>query len=300
MKASVQRSPGIRSAALAASFALALALFAPAATNADDAPMRTEDVVRLLVQGSSTEEILSAIRSRPAVFDVSPDMQEELRVAGVSDEIIQAMIERMEELNPPPSPVEEPAAEADAPAPPEPTLRIRLHPGRGDALPAVLRLEGTVDSQLREAWQLDAAAEGTPFEDLAVYLVCRTATHVPDHWRSKSPLGRDFISMPRHRMLVFLTASEQAGESPGSGALELKLPGSLDVDLLPGEEHDLSLGIAIQAGGRYLRWTDDTWDELTVDADGSRIHAALSSGSGGRIHGLQVRFDRNPPDADEE
>ena len=44
---------------------------------------------------------------------------------------------------------------------------------------------------------------------LAVVLLCRTATHVPDHWRNQTPLGRDFSSVPRHRLLAFLAGARK-------------------------------------------------------------------------------------------
>ena len=277
-----------------------LCISANVAPAEEEASMRTEDVVRMLVRGLPAEEIIAAIRTRPALFDVSPDMQEELRLAGVSDEVIQAMADRMVELNPEPVAAEDSGAEAQETVVTEPALRVWLDPQREEDKPSILRVKGVVDFRLRQAWQLDAAAEETPFEDLALYLVCRAATHVPDHWRSKSPMGRDFISMPRHRMLLFLTATEGNLEASEDGTLELELPPSLEIDLLPGESHDLSLGIALQATGRYMRWTDDTWDELLLDPDGSEIRAEIIGGREGQITELEVRFNRNPAPATAE
>ena len=42
-------------------------------------PMRTEDVVRMLVTGASTSETVEAIRSRDVDFDLSTEMLDELR-----------------------------------------------------------------------------------------------------------------------------------------------------------------------------------------------------------------------------
>ena len=95
-------------------------------------------------------------------------------------------------------------------------------------------------------------------------------------------------------MLVFLTAADEGTQATEDGILKLELPPSLEVELAPGEEHDLSLGIALQAAGRYLRWTDDTWDELLFDPAGTEIRAEVRSGSGGQISELEVRFNRNP------
>jgi len=76
--------------------------------------MRTEDVVRMLVTGTSTSEAVAAIRSRDVDFNLSEEMLDELRLAGVPDEVIEAMKERQIELHPPSaSEVEELETEAD-------------------------------------------------------------------------------------------------------------------------------------------------------------------------------------------
>ncbi len=49
-----------------------------------------------------------------------------------------------------------------------------------------------------------------------------------------------------------------------------------------------------------MRWTDDTWDELLLDPDGSEIRAEISGGREGQITELEVRFNRNPAPATAE
>jgi hypothetical protein len=262
------------------------------------APMRNEDVVRMLVRGHNEEAILVAIRSRPAEFDLSPEMQDELRLAGVGEELIRAMAERMVEL----TPEAEPSA-GDAPATPEappgrPRLALALAAAGDPDAPAVLRLSGTVDARLRHRWQLDRAAENEPFEDVALFLVCREATHVPDHWRSKSPLGRDFISMPRHRVLTFLSAAEAGGAAGDAALLELELPRRLEVELPEDGMHDLALGIAIQAAGRYLRWTDDVWEAEASRLEQAEMEAEIGSARDGTIEALEVRLLRKDGQAE--
>jgi len=275
---------------IAVALAIGAAVPFPSAQAGDERPMRSEDVVRMLVGGAQTDELLEAIRTRPAEFDLSPELQEELRLAGVPKGVIRAMLERMAELEPEPTDpvVEGPVDAVDS----APLLRIRLAPADGDRPPQRVRVEGQVNLRLMAAWQLDPAAEGSAFEDLALYLACRSATHVPDHWRSKSPLGRDFISMPRHRLLAFVSATEQRGGDGDARGLVLELPPVLEVALEPGELHDLSLGLALQVSGRYYRWIDDVWDELVSGTDGAELRAEIRGAADGRIDALEVRFDR--------
>ena len=101
-------------------------------------------------------------------------------------------------------------------------------------------------------------------------------------------------------MLLFLTATEGNLEASEDGTLELELPPSLEIDLPQGESHDLSLGIALQATGRYMRWADDSWDELLLDPDGTEIRAEIIGGRDGQITELEVRFNRNPAPATAE
>jgi hypothetical protein len=270
-------------------FLIASLLQVPAARAEDERPMRSEDVVRMLVRGAETSAVLEAIRTRPAEFDLSPEIQDELQLAGVPDEVIQAMVARMAELAP--APVVTEAEASTAPVATKPMLRISLVGAGSDGRRHKLRVKGHVDARLREAWRLDPAAEGEAIEDLAIYLACRSATHVPDHWRSKSPLGRDFISMPRHRMLDFVSAADR--EDDDEGAVVIDLPLNLEVALEPGEMHDLSLGLAVRVSGRYYRWTDDVWDELPFDAGGVELRAQIHGDAKGRIDSLEVQFDRS-------
>ena len=126
--------------------------------------------------------------------------------------------------------------------------------------------------------------------NLAILLACRTADHVPDHWRSKSPVGRDFLSMPRHRLLAFV-----AGAGPGEAdesdeeqqILELRVPETIEVDLEPGVAHDLTLGVAVEIEGRYYLAVADEWDGLILD--GKRDLAAEVVG-GPRRQRIEVHF----------
>ena len=129
------------------------------------------------------------------------EMVVELGAAGVPQSVIDAMLERMAEL----APAEEPVLAVEPLALPEeapPSLRILLNPDRKPGKPSLLRISGEVDFQMRRNLDLDRLAEGSEFSDIAIFLACRSPTHVPDHWRSQSALGRDFDRMPRHRLLL--------------------------------------------------------------------------------------------------
>ena len=260
----------------------------PSATPAgEDSTMTLEDVVRLFVEGSSPDELVRRIENSQVDFDLAEEMLEELRRAGLSEEVIEAMIRRQRELHPPPTPEAEPA---DA------------EPGREAWLIVTLTLQG--GANLRKA-DLDPGmrvADLVPAETLtelgirdpearitsvAVYVACQASTHVPDHWRGKTPLGRDFHSITRHKMLAFHseTTTETAGAtgpSPGSvpprdeppdkrdrrAVLNLELPDQLEIELDPTDEHDLSVGVAVQIDGRYYRVvSDETKDFVPAEHD---------------------------------
>ena len=96
-------------------------------------------------------------------------------------------------------------------------------------------------------------------------------------------------------MLAFITAvsgAEQGDDSDGR-RIKLDLPPSIEVPLEPGIEHDLTLGLAVQIGGRYRRVTDARWDGLLLDDDGLEVEAIVKGRRPGR---LRVRFERDDDD----
>jgi len=278
--------------------------------------MTDEDVVRLLVAGTPEERILERIRSSPVDFDLSDEMLRELRAAGLSETVIEAMLERQRELD---APKAAPADETGEVEPvPVPRLVLRLDPNwkPTEKRPRpVLRVRDAIDPPLREALRL--RGDDSRFTDAAIFLACRTADHVPDQWRSKSPLGRDFINTPRHRLLAFLPgavrreggrlreiASRMAvvpGEReslPEEGLLELEIPATIEVELRPGVLHDLTLGVALQAEDRYYLVAADSWDGLRMPETGLSIDAEIESGRGDDPASIRVRFLRTDPSAD--
>jgi hypothetical protein len=222
------------------------------ASVAAGAAITDEDVVRMFVSGSPVEEIISVIKGSEVDFDLSDEMVYELRAAGLPQELIGAMIARQEEMQEdeePPHPIlEEPSG---------PLLRIEIDAGKP------LRILDVIDGATRERLRLRRA--DSRFTDVAIFLACLTQDHVPDNWRGKSPMGRDFISMPRHRMLHFHSgaASTEIGKwrkfgvriAPDDGPLQamlvLGLPSTIEVGLTPGVAHDLMLGVALRAEEKY-------------------------------------------------
>jgi hypothetical protein len=244
-----------------------------------DEPLTEEAVVRMVVAGRATEEIVAEIRTRPVRFDLTDEMRAELRNAGIPEPILQAMVERQAELLPPP------AAAAVPVEPPPATFRVRLRPEGAPRGERVLLVAAALDPQLAAAWELDREASAAPIEDLALYLACRSATHVPDQWRDRSPLGRDFISMPRHQMLAFHPGAARRGGSPA--LLALALPEALEASLEPGEAHDLSLGIALRVAGR---WYSLLHDERDAVLPGTELDAIVRSDRRGARSGLAVEI----------
>lgn len=275
-----------------------------------EAPMTDEDVVRMHVSGTSEESILERVRGADVAFDLSEEMLDELRAAGLSETLIRAMRERQQAVD----------AERAAPAEPEraqplpgPRLIVRLNP---DWKPTeerprpVLSLWDTIEPPLREALRL---RESQPrFTDAALVLACRTQDHVPDHWRSETPLGRDFINTPRHKLLVFLPGAvrkeagrlrgfaERLATVPGEregvpppGLLELELPAEIEVELEPGVVHDLTLGVALQTEGRYYLVAADSWDGFILPATGASIDAEIDGGRNHDAASVTIRFRRS-------
>jgi hypothetical protein len=232
----------------------------------------------------------------------------ELRAAGIPNEIIQAMKERQRELDAERAPSDAEPAEAAAPEPP--MLRIRLNPGwkpDEDQPRPRIRLLDTIDPATYENLRLRGTAP--QFTNVALVLLCRTQDHVPDHWRSKSPLGRDFVFTPRHKLLAFLPGVErkelgklqqlaselsvvpgQRGSLPVPGVLTYEIPESIEVPLEPGVIHDLTLGLAVQAEDRYFLVAADDRDETTLPEEGLDVEAEVSGGQDKAIESLAARF----------
>jgi hypothetical protein len=241
---------------------LASICFSPTLSAGDDDTMTMEDVVRLFVQGSSTEELIQRIQSSQVDFDLADEMLDELRLAGLSEKVIEAMMQRQRELHPPATPEVESAPE-ETQQQSGLTFRVALQGGtqfRKDDSDRGVRVADFVPPETLE--QLGVRDPEARITNVAFYVACHSSTHVPDHWRGQTPLGRDFHSVTRHKMLLFHSeaTTEDAstvaeGEPPPRDMtmLVLQVPEQLAAELDPSVEHDLSAGVAVQIDGRYYR-----------------------------------------------
>ena len=250
-------------------------------TPAPAPPTDLEQIVRWHVAGVPEAEITRRIREAAFDLDLSNEMLEELRHAGLPESVIQALLERQRELHPVPS---------LAPLPSTPPGEVSI-PLRGpDGGAPLVRLRRELAPEVRAELQL---ADGeVVVSGLAIYVACLTATHVPDHWRSESQLGRDFVSMPRHERQQLVLPEEPAssgGEEPGK-VLEARFPDSVSVALAPDATHRLSVGLALRIGERYLRVVSAEWEgtpppvpgvEVQGERDGSplALRASFARGS---------------------
>jgi hypothetical protein len=245
---------------------LRLALLLVAVAAAPPEPLTEAEVVRLLASGATEADVLRTIAARPPQFDLSEEMLEELRLAGVPARLVDAMRARQAEVAPPVTPAADDRRAG--------TVKLRVRLGGPP-----LVLPDRVPDGLARDLQLGASPEARRIDDLAVFLVCRTVDHVPDQWRNASPLGRDFASMPRHGMLAFHSG---AHHDDADRVLRLELPAELVAEVEPGRAHDLSLGVAILVGERFLRLASADRDGVRLDSDGS-LDGGLEAGAKGRV-----------------
>ena len=230
-----------------------------------------QDVVRQHVAGVSPRALIAEIASRQVRFTLTPEMLDELRQAGLPDDVIAAMRARQAESG------REPGAIESAPF----NLRVVFGSGRG-----LLRVGDEIDPQLAAELELHGPPEEREVADLAVFLACRTGAHVPDGWKAVSPLGRDDISMPRHQMLAFVPGARRVGKH----LLELDLARPLEARVDPDSPHDLILGVAAEIAGRYYRIASDTWEGAVLGPQGLELRATVRKGQG--LGSLGVSFEK--------
>ncbi len=274
-------------------------------------PLRNEDVVRMLVAGRSAAEVIDRIRASETDFDLCDDMLQELTLARVPVEVVQAMRERQARMEKPPAAVPSSGPGTSARLPGRVTLEVAIggdearREGEG-RLSIVLSDEA--DDSLARALQLGPSSEERAIRDIAIFLACRTPDHVPDQWRSQSPLGRDFVAMRRHQMLAFVPGAvpartragggraRRAGDRPPTrGSLELILPRALEAEVEPGVAHDLTIGIAIEVGGHFLALTTDERDAVVAGAGGLKLAARLTTAARGSPVGVALAFEGEAP-----
>jgi len=252
---------------LIASGLLAIAWPAPALEpDAPPAALTNEDIVRMVAAGTSEREILDAIASHPGTFDVSEDMVSELTLAGVSPAVVSAMRRKHAEAIP---------AEPSPERPGRGKVRLIVTLNAGAVGPRTLRLPAWADEDVKALLQLPKENEQREVKDVAVFLACATAEHVPDLWRSKSPLGRDMVAATRSEMLAFVAGDTPAGKKP-----QLALPDRIEADVDDSEPHDVLVGVAARIGDRWYQLAAGRVPKVTVAAGAKPLACRVTHGAG--------------------
>ncbi len=235
-----------------------------------EAPLTNEDVVRMVAQARPEVEMLRIIAASKVDFDLDPDVVVEMRRAGVPEKILRAMRQRQTE-----------AGGRSAP-PPVPPLRAA-----GSVELIFLPMEEGVGARGKPSFSLIrrtprwasrqlAMPEKAEVEELAIFLLCSSAEHVPDHWSGRTPL-KNFV---RHELLVF-RAGSHPGKLKGFEVLFLDLPASLHIPV-PEGIHSLVVGVAGKTGPDWhVAASDDQRGVEVSTGKTTRIEVRLS----GRIEG---------------
>ena len=230
----------------------------------DLVPMGNEEVVRMVFEGRAHDEILAAIRTRPPAYDLSEDMLDELKLAGVPADVLAAMKARADQAAPKPPPAQRPR---------KGTVRLVVAFDAGGT--HTLRAPSFADEDLKARLQLPKELAAREIHDLAVFLLCTTAEHVPDLWRQKSPLGRDMSLTVRHEMLAFVPGGTPTGKKP-----KLALPETIEADVDDLEPHDLVVGVAALIGDHWIQVAAGTMKKVKMSDVKKPISARVSAKPG--------------------
>ena len=221
-----------------------------AASSSRTSPLTNEDVVRMTMTGQKESDILGTIEARVVDFDLSTEMVQELRVAGVSDRVIEAMRRRqaaMPRAEPPPA--ARPAPERTG------SLRIEFAAGAGDDKPS--ERSAIALRKLPKGLERRGGEEVGEMSDMALAVLCTTADHVPDHWDTRSPLQ----GAPRHELLQLVPGSATE-KVKGHEILYLDRKDAYDLEIGAGN-HTIVVGAAGKQAG------SGTWRLL--ESDGARV-----------------------------
>ncbi len=235
-------------------------------------PLNNEAIVRLVMTGAPEATILARLTESPVDFDLSPDMVQELRTAGVGERVLDAMRRRQAEM-PRPAPAATPV--------PASTGRVALTvvqdtDAKNPAERSVLALRA-----MPPRAQRPGGMEVGEVSDLAVAILCTTPDHVPDHWETRTRLA----DAPRHELLLFQSGSAET-KLKGFKVLYLTIAPEIDVDLAAGA-HDLMVAAAgQQIGSRAWRLLATAKARVVVDS-GETTRLVLTIGS--RLRGSSMR-----------
>jgi len=258
-----------------------------AAPPAAAAPLTNEDIVRLVVHGTAESVIVREIATRPPDFDLDPGVVAELVRVGVSRTIIEAMRRRQIDAGgrPPPGAPAAPGSSMSAPPPTadpadQGIVVVAFAPAPGGDAPA-------------EIFAIAARPKGAPrpddgeiglVTDLALVLACTTATHVPDHWDTRTPLE----GAPRHEMLLFHPGSHHRNQH-GFDLLVLDRDEPAPIRLAAGR-HALIAGLAGRHGSGAWRLIASDGEAIDVAA-GATVRLRLDARSalrGSRMTGYRI------------
>ncbi|HXU12910.1 MAG TPA: hypothetical protein VN898_13175 [Candidatus Binatia bacterium] len=234
------------------------------------APLTNEDVVRMTMTGVPEREILAAIEARTVDFDLSTEMLGELRVAGVSDRVIEAMRRRqaaMPRSEPPPAPTPAPARMG--------SLRIEFDAGDEGDKPS--ERSAIALRKLPKGLERRGGVEVGEMSDMALAVLCTTADHVPDHWDTRSPLQ----GAPRHELLQMATGSATE-KVKGHEILYLDRKDAYDLEIAAGNHNIVVAAAGKQAGSGTWRLLESDGARVTV-LEGRRTRIVLKAHS--RIKG---------------
>jgi hypothetical protein len=242
---------------------------------ADEAEVLTnEDVVRMAASGMPAERIVERIAASDCRFDVAPDMIEELRLAGVPETVLDAMVAKARSSGPPPAPTPAPAAAGrveivfeDAPdGPPEASSAL---------FPTRLSRRGSL-------------RDPVPVQ-VALGVLCTDSVHAPDAWMRRTPMDEEF---PRHHVLFFREATAPASGRLRKGYVYLAHPPAWSFEAEPGR-HSGIVVVALRAPGvieAYSASVTAPFEGLLVESGRrSRIRVRLRAPSAApRIAGGEV------------
>ncbi|HEU4401667.1 MAG TPA: hypothetical protein VFT43_06130 [Candidatus Polarisedimenticolia bacterium] len=270
-------------AALAALTALRGLPAAPARAEAPSTPpFGNEDVVRMVMARVPMAEIIARIESGPVAFDLTPEVVEELRLAGVGEPILAAMRRRQSMTAPAAPPTTTPAVapatgtlEVLFPAPPK-----KDRPWEHSALALRSLPEGA------ERRSTSSAHPGpVAMSDMALAILCLTVDHVPDHWDASTPLKEG----PRHELLLF---RKGVAEHDMRGLRMIYLKHDDDYRLaLPEGVHDIMVAPAGQraSSGDWVLFPTPSVRVTILPGRTTRLTMRAESRiSGSRLSGLAV------------